>query len=56
MARYVRGPEYERPAGDDNDPLAQFVLQDPDEVALMLAVLCSDAMRLMTGATIVALA
>jgi NAD(P)-dependent dehydrogenase (short-subunit alcohol dehydrogenase family) len=52
IARYVRGPEYERPTADEHDPLSQFVLQDPDEVATMLAVLCSDAMRLMTGASI----
>jgi NAD(P)-dependent dehydrogenase (short-subunit alcohol dehydrogenase family) len=52
IARYVRGPGYERPAADADDPLAEFVLQDPDEVAQLLAVLCSDALRLMTGATI----
>ena len=52
IARYVRGPGYERPKADADDPLAEFVLQDPDEVARLLAVLCSDALRLMTGATI----
>jgi len=52
IARYVRGPEYQRPKADSDDPLAEFVLQDPDEVAELLAVLCSDALRLMTGATI----
>jgi NAD(P)-dependent dehydrogenase (short-subunit alcohol dehydrogenase family) len=52
IARYVRGPGYQRPEANADDPLAEFVLQDPDEVAHLLAVLCSDAMRLMTGATI----
>jgi NAD(P)-dependent dehydrogenase (short-subunit alcohol dehydrogenase family) len=52
IARYVRGPGYERPKADEDDPLGEFVLQDPDEVAQLLAVLCSDALRLMTGATI----
>jgi hypothetical protein len=48
----VHGPGYQRPAAGADDPLAASVLQDPDEVAQVLAVLCSDALRLMTGATI----
>ena len=52
LARYLRGPDYVRPEADADDPLADVVLQDPDEVAHLLGVLCSDALRLLTGATI----
>ena len=52
LAKIMRGPDYVRPPANQDDPLSDFVLQDPDEVAGMLSVLCSDAMRLMTGAAI----
>jgi NAD(P)-dependent dehydrogenase (short-subunit alcohol dehydrogenase family) len=52
LARYLRGPDYVRPEAAADDPLADVVLQDPDEVADLLGVLCSDALRLLTGATI----
>lgn len=52
LAKYMRGPGYVRPHTDAEDPLGQVVLQAPDDVAQLLAPICSDAMRLMTGATI----
>lgn len=50
IARLLRGADYVRPQEDD--PLAEHVLQEPDEVAGMLALFCGDQARLMTGATI----
>ncbi len=50
LASLMRGPDYVRPT--EEDPLAEHVLQHPDEVAGMLALLCSDEARLLTGATI----
>jgi NAD(P)-dependent dehydrogenase (short-subunit alcohol dehydrogenase family) len=50
LAKLLRGEDYVRPQEDD--PLAEHVLQDPDEVAGMLALFCSDQARLLTGATI----
>jgi NAD(P)-dependent dehydrogenase (short-subunit alcohol dehydrogenase family) len=52
IVRYVRGPGYEPLSAGTGSSLDKSIVQDPDEVAHMLAVLCSDAMRLMTGATI----
>jgi len=52
LAKIMRGADYIRPVANQDDPLSDFVLQDPDELAGMLSVLCSDAMRLMTGAAI----
>ncbi len=50
IARLLRGEDYVRPQEDD--PLAEHVLQNPDEVAGMLALFCDDQARLLTGATI----
>ena len=51
LARQMRGPDYVREdAGED--PLAEHVLQDPDEIAHTLAAFSSDAFRLVTGAVL----
>ena len=51
IARLMRGPDFVRNTAVD-DPLADFVLQNPDEVAHTLAVFCSDAFRLVTGSVL----
>jgi len=51
LARYMRGPDFVRTVAEP-DPLARLMIQSSDEVGTVLAMLCSDDARLLTGATI----
>jgi NAD(P)-dependent dehydrogenase (short-subunit alcohol dehydrogenase family) len=51
LARYMRGPDFVRTVAEP-DALAKLMIQSSDEVGGVLALLCSDDARLLTGATI----
>jgi NAD(P)-dependent dehydrogenase (short-subunit alcohol dehydrogenase family) len=51
LARYMRGPDFVRSTREP-DALARLMIQPADDVARVLALLCSDDARLLTGATI----
>jgi NAD(P)-dependent dehydrogenase (short-subunit alcohol dehydrogenase family) len=51
VARYMRGPDFVRTIAEP-DPLAKLMIQSSEEVGGVLALLCSDDARLLTGATI----
>jgi NAD(P)-dependent dehydrogenase (short-subunit alcohol dehydrogenase family) len=50
FAKHVRGPDYEW--SPEPGPLDAFLKQEPEHVGAVLALLCSDEARLLTGAEI----
>jgi NAD(P)-dependent dehydrogenase (short-subunit alcohol dehydrogenase family) len=50
IARYLRGPDYVRPA--EPDPMAALLIQKGEDIGAFLALLAHDDARLLTGATI----
>ncbi len=50
MAKVVLGPDFERAEGRSEQE--EFMIQQPDDVARAIALLCSDDARLVTGSTI----
>jgi NAD(P)-dependent dehydrogenase (short-subunit alcohol dehydrogenase family) len=51
FARYMRGPDFTR-STEEPDALARLMIQPAEDVGKVLALLCSDDARLLTGATI----